>query len=91
MGTIDSIVANMQYSLQRLKEIRKTSDGNRSSFNSQFDQLINDISYSLASLGGEVSSMQRKQSQMEAVLKWYIKGNLDDHLDEVQEFFKDGG
>jgi hypothetical protein len=88
MSSVASQMDNIHYLIQRLKTIQ-----NRMQYQKQDTELIRiigDATYALGTMAVTMQFMEAEHEKMKLVLRWIVKGDLEEHLDEVRAFIDAG-
>jgi hypothetical protein len=86
INDLSNRIQNIHYLVQRLTTIRNRLVDENKAVEGDLGRILADAAYALGTIAVVISKMEAEHEQMKTVLRWIVKGDLEEHIDEVRAF-----
>lgn len=81
-------ISNITYLMQRMTTIQRRAERDGELEKADMLRVLQDAIYALGLVASAASEMEVEHEKMKKVLRWFVKGDLEEHIDEVRAFIE---
>lgn len=74
--------------MQRMTTIQRRAERDGELEKADMLRVLQDAIYALGLVASAASEMEVEHEKMKKVLRWFVKGDLEEHIDEVRAFIE---
>ena len=83
---VSASMQQAQYVMGRLSEIQKRLAKANQLGDAEISSALSDAAYALGMMASTMTTMEYEHEKMKQVLRWFVKGDLEEHIDEIRAF-----